>query len=80
MKKIIEFIKRKINAHRCKVAIKKADELAITTGCRHLVLMHCGKPMVISKKRLKQLIYRDHAFGKGFTIAIAEEIAIHRTK
>ena len=76
----MNFFKRKINAYRCRIAIKQADELALTTGNRYLVLMHQGKPMVYSKKRLKQMIYRDHAFNKGFTIAKAEEIAIHITK
>ena len=61
---------------RCKRAIHKADYLALTTGKKYLVLMSGGRPVVISKQRIKALIKKG-GFVKGFTPTKAEEIAIY---
>lgn len=61
---------------RCKRAIRKADRLTLTTGKKYLVLISGGRPVVISKQRIKALI-KEGGFVKGFTPAKAEEIAIY---
>lgn len=64
---------------RCKKAIKRADRRAIVTGKKQLVMIYGGKPVVISKQRLKEMIKKG-VFVKGFTPEKAEALAIYKTR
>ncbi len=63
---------------RCRRAIKEADRRKVTTGQKQLVLMYDGKPLVISKQRIKVKIKKG-VFHKGFTPEKAEALAIYKT-
>lgn len=64
---------------RCKRAIKRADRQATVTGKKQLVIMYGGKPLVVSKQHLKEII-KEGAFRKGFTPEKAEALAIYKTR
>lgn len=64
---------------RCKIAIAGANRQAITTGRKQLVIMYDGQPIVTSKQYLKRCI-KSGTFRKGFTIEMAEKMAIYKTR
>jgi len=57
MKKLIKFIKARRFHRRLKKAIEKADRITLETGRKVLVLNLAGKPTVVTKGRVKQLIH-----------------------
>lgn len=77
--KLIERIKRTILNYRVKMAIRQAVELAEGSGRKHLVLMHKGRPLVISKQRLGALI-RKRYFRKGTRMQDLERNALFITR
>lgn len=75
---LITLIKWKIREYRISKAIRQAVELAEGSGRKHLVLMHRGRPLVISKQRLGVLI-RKRYFRKGTRIQDLERGALFIT-
>lgn len=59
-------------------AIRQANLIARESGRKQLVLLFKGRPIVVSKQRLKQLI-RQRKFNKGVKIADLERAAIFVT-
>lgn len=57
MKKLIKFIKARRFHRRLKEAIREADRITLETGRKALVLNLGGKPTVVTKHRVKQLIH-----------------------
>lgn len=78
LKKWVKAYKSMVLYRRCKRAIRRADRQAVVTGRKQLVLLHGGKPVVVSKQQLKKLI-RQGAFIRGFTLEKAERLAIYKT-
>lgn len=56
-------------------AMKRAQKLANNTRRKHLVLIYGGKPLCVSKQRLRQMV-KQHYFRKGVTAAMVEERAV----
>lgn len=75
---LIAKIKNVILNYRIKMAIRQAVELAEGGRRKHLVLMHKGRPLVISKQRLGVLI-RKRYFRKGTRIQDLERNAVFIT-
>lgn len=78
MKQWVRAYKSMVYYRRCKRAIKRADRRAVSTGKKQLVLICDGKPVVMSKQRVKKLI-KEGYFVKGFTAEKAEALAIYKT-
>lgn len=76
--RLIEKIKKTVLNYRIKKAIRQAVELAEGSGRKHLVLLHQGRPLVISKQRLGMLI-RKRYFRKGTRIQDLERNALFIT-
>ncbi len=79
IKKWVKAYRSVVYYRRCKKAIKRADRRAIVTGKKQLVMIYGGKPVVISKQRLKEMIKKG-VFVKGFTPEKAEALAIYKTR
>lgn len=77
--RLIARIKKTILNYRIKMAIRQAVELAEGSGRKHLVLLHRGRPLVISKQRLGALI-RKRYFRKGTRIQDLERGALFITR
>lgn len=77
--RLIARIKKAILDYRIKMAIRRAVELAEGDGRKHLVLLHKGRPLVISKQRLGLLI-RKRYFRKGTRIQDLERDALFITR
>jgi hypothetical protein len=63
---------------RLKAAIKRAKRNAALFNCRYMVIVFAGKPMVYSKKQLKEAL-KIRFFKKGTTIQQLEKIAVFTT-
>ena len=61
---------------RKKRAIKKAQNDAELHRKKFLVLVFCGKPVVVSMQGIKKMI-RQHRFSKDFTAETACKCAIY---
>lgn len=71
-------IKKLIFDIRLKAAIKKAKTNAALFNCRYMVIVFAGKPMVFSKKQLKETL-KVRFFKKGTTIQQLETMALFTT-
>jgi hypothetical protein len=76
MKKLLKFIKAQIFHRRLKKAIEKADRITLETGSKTLVLNHAGKPVVITKRSIKQLIHLGYFKCSAAQI---EDLALYKT-
>lgn len=75
---VIQLIKDLIFNFRIKRAILRADRNKAETGKKQLVMLYNGKPIVVSKQHLKKCIAAG-SYQKGFTVAIAEKMALYQT-
>lgn len=71
-------IKKLIFDIRLKAAIKRAKTNAALFNRRYMVIVFAGKPMVFSKKKLKEAL-KIHFFKKGTTIEQLEKMALFTT-
>ncbi len=69
-------IKQYIAAFRYKRAVKKANKLARLFGRKYLVINMRGKPVVIAKKRLTELVKKKR-FRQGVNAGDIEQNALH---
>jgi hypothetical protein len=76
--KLFKKIRHLIFAVRYKRAVRQAKALAKTFNVRYYVLYFGGKPIVIPKKTIKELIRRKR-FKKGTTVEDIEKIALFIT-
>lgn len=76
---MIQLIKDFIFGWRYKRAVKKAIEIQHLTGRKQFVVMYEGKPVVVSKKKIRNLV-STHYFKKGMTIQDIEKRALFVTK
>ena len=76
MKKLIKFIKARIFHRRLKKAIREANELTLKTGRKMLVLNMGGRPVVVAKTKIKQLIH--HGYFKCAAQDV-EKSALYKT-
>lgn len=76
---MIQLIKDFIFSWRYKRAVKKAVEVQQLTGRRQFVVMYNGKPVVVSKRRIRKLVSM-HCFQKGLTVQDIERRALFVTK
>ena len=74
----MNIIQKIIFKWRYKRAVSKANRFHKATKRKYLVLILKGKPVVISKKRIRQLIATQH-FRKGTTVRDIEQRAIYTT-
>ncbi len=75
---MVKLIKNILFELRLKKAIKKANEINRLTKYRCYVMLVKGKPVVYSKKDLKEAIARRH-FIKGFKVENIDKIALYKT-
>lgn len=61
---------------RYRRAVRKADKLHEATKRKYLVIVLNGKPVVLSKRRIRNLIATRH-FRKGTTVADIENRALY---
>jgi hypothetical protein len=76
---MIQFIKKLIWQWQYKKAVREAVNLRQLTGRKQFVVNFNGKPKVISKKAIRQLV-ATHTFRKGVTTADIEQKALFVTK
>lgn len=72
-------IKRYIFAWRYRRAVRKARKLAELFGMRYYVLAYRGRPVIIPKQTVKELIKR-RRFRPGTTVADIEKTALFITQ
>ena len=65
--------------YRLKKAVKKADEWAKLRPRKYLVILYAGKPLVVSKQKLR-LWKAQHKFKKGITLEQLEKGALYVTQ
>ena len=63
---------------RYKRAVRKADKLHKSTKRKYLVVVLNGKPVVLSKRKVRTLIATRH-FRRGTTVRDIEDRAIYTT-
>ncbi len=76
---MIKLIKDIIFGWRYKHAVRKAVEFQRLTGRKQFVIMYDGKPVVVSKKKIRNLV-STHYFRKGTTVQDIERRALFITK
>ena len=76
---MIQLIKDLIFGWRYKRAVKKAIEIQYLTGRKQFVVMYEGKPVMVSKKKIRSLV-STHYFKKGMTVQDLEKRALFVTK
>lgn len=74
--KIFKFIKARTFHRRLKKAIREADRITLETGRKVLVLNLGGKPTVVTKGRVKQLV---HSGYFKYSAAEIESRALYNT-
>lgn len=77
MKELIKFIKARIFHIRLRKAIRKADSITAETGRKVLVLNIAGKPIVLTKGQVKQLV--NNGYFKNCSAAHIERVALYNT-
>ena len=77
MKKLIKFIKARRFHRLLKKAIREADRITLETGRKVLVLNLAGKPTVVTKGRVKQLV--NLGYFKGCSAAYIDAAALYNT-
>lgn len=76
---MIQLIKDIIFGWRYKRAVKKALRFQRLTGRKQFVIAYKGKPVVVSKKKIRTLV-ATHYFVKGMTVQDIEKKALFVTK
>ncbi len=76
---MIQLIKDIIFGWRYKRAVKKALKVQSLTGRKQFVIMYNGKPVVVSKRKIRSLV-STHYFRKGLTVQDIEKRALFVTK
>ena len=76
---MIQLIKDIIFGWRYKRAVKKALKVQSLTGRKQFVIMYNGKPVVVSKRKIRSLV-STHYFIKGLTVQDIEKRALFVTK
>lgn len=76
---MIKLIKDIIFRWRYKRAVKKAVNIQSLTGRKQFVILYEGKPVVVSKKKIRSLV-AIHYFKKGVTVQDIEKRALFVTK
>ena len=75
---VLKKLRQIMFAYRLKKAVKRANALSKMFNVRYYVLYFGGKPIVIPKKTIKELIRRKR-FKKGTTVEDIEKIALFIT-
>lgn len=76
---MIQLIKDIIFGWRYKRAVKKAIEVQQVTGRKQLVVVYNGKPVVVSKRKIRNLVATG-CFVKGLKVQNIEKRALFITK
>lgn len=76
---MIQLIKDLIFGWRYKRAVRKALRFQRLTGRKQFVIAYKGKPVVVSKKKIRTLV-ATHTFTKGITVQDIERRALFVTK
>lgn len=76
---MIQLIRDIIFGWRYKRAVKKAVKVQSLTGRKQFVIMYKGRPVVISKRKIRTLV-ATHYFAKGMTVQDIERKALFVTK
>jgi hypothetical protein len=76
---MIQLIRDLIFGWRYKRAVKKAVKVQSLTGRKQFVIMYKGRPVVISKRKIRTLV-ATHYFAKGMTVQDIERKALFVTK
>ncbi len=76
---MIQLIKDLIFGWRYKRAVKKAVKVQSLTGRKQFVIVYKGKPVVVSKKKIRALV-STRTFRKGTTVQDIEQRALFVTK
>ena len=75
---MIKFFKALIFDFRLRHCRREANRRRALTGKKYLVITLNGRPLVISKQRVRQLIH-EGVYKKGVTAADIEALAIYKT-
>ena len=76
---MIQLIKDIIFGWRYKRAVRKAVKVQALTGRKQFVILYKGKPVVVSKKKIRSLV-ATHYFKKGMAVQDIEKRALFVTK
>ena len=76
---MVKFIKALVFDYRLKKQIRIANERKAATGKKQFVLCNCGRPLCISKVRIRQLI-NEGVYRKGITVSDIAAKAIYKTR
>jgi len=76
---MIQLIRDLIFGWRYERAVKKAVKVQGLTGRKQFVIMYKGRPVVISKRKIRTLV-ATHYFAKGMTVQDIERKALFVTK
>ena len=76
---MIHLIKDIIFGWRFKRAVRQAMEAQRLTGRKQFIIVYDGKPLVISKKKIRELV-ATRFFRKGTTVQDIERKALFVTK
>lgn len=76
---MVKLFKALVFQHRLKKEIRTADERKRRTGKKQFVINLCGRPLCVSKQRIRELI-AERVYRSGVTVADIAAIAIYKTK
>lgn len=76
---MIKFIRALVFRHRLERQIRIADERKKRTGKKQLVINLCGRPVCVSKERIRQLV-AERLYRPCVTVADIAAIALYKTR
>lgn len=76
---MVKLFKALVFQHRLKKEIRNADARKCRTGKKHFVINLGGRPLCVSKERIRSLI-AEQVYRPGVTVADIAAIAIYKTK
>lgn len=76
---MVKLIKALVFQYRLKKAIRLADERKRTTGKKQFVINLGGRPLCVSKERIRALITQ-RVYRRGVAVSDIAAIAIYKTK
>lgn len=76
---MVKLFKALVFQHRLKKEIRNADARKSRTGKKHFVINLGGRPLCVSKERIRSLI-AEQVYRPGITVADIAAIAIYKTK
>lgn len=76
---MVKLIRALVFRHRLKKQIRIADERKRRSEKKQFVINLCGRPVCVSKERIRQLV-AERVYRPGVTVADIAAIAIYKTR